>query len=78
MPYIAKKYAMPYIARNLFLDNEQKFDYIQNQLKKAIRIAKKNGHAIAICLPHSITIKVLKDLELIYVNQLPYLQNKIF
>lgn len=77
---MAKKYDMPYIVRNVFLDNEQKFDYIQNQLKKAIKIAKKNGHAIAIGHPHSITIKVLKeskhllkDLELIYVNQLPYL-----
>lgn len=78
---MAKKYNMPYIVRNVFLDNEQDFKYIQNQLKKAIKIAKKNGFAIAICHPHSITIKVLKqskhllkDLELIYVNQLPNLQ----
>ncbi|WP_174247198.1 divergent polysaccharide deacetylase family protein [Arcobacter sp. LA11] len=77
---MAKKYNMPYIVRNVFLDNEQDFSYIQNQLKKAIKIAKKNGHAIAICHPHSITIKVLKqskhllkDLELIYLNQLPFL-----
>ncbi len=77
---MAKKYNMPYIVRNVFLDNELNFVYIQNQLKKAIKIAKKNGHAIAICHPHSITIKVLKqskhllkDLELIYVNQLPFL-----
>ncbi|PLY06513.1 MAG: hypothetical protein C0625_09150 [Arcobacter sp.] len=38
---MAKKYKMPYIVRNVFLDNEQDFAYIQNQLKKAIRIAKK-------------------------------------
>ncbi len=76
---MAKKYNMPYIVRNVFLDNEQDFAYIQNQLKKAIRIAKKNGQAIAICHPHSITLKVLreskhllKDLELVYVNQLSY------
>lgn len=77
---MAKKYDMPYIVRNVFLDNEQDFAYIQNQLKKAIKIAKRNGYAIAICHPHSITIKVLKeskhllkDLELIYLNQLPFL-----
>jgi len=79
---MAKKYNMPYIVRNVFLDNEQDFAYIQNQLKKAIRIAKKNGQAIAICHPHSITMKVLKeskhllkDLELVYLNQLPLVKN---
>ena len=79
---MAKKYNMPYIVRNVFLDNEQDFAYIQNQLKKAIRIAKKNGQAIAICHPHSITMKVLreskhllKDLELVYLNQLSLARN---
>ncbi len=79
---MAKKYKMPYIVRNVFLDNEQDFAYIQNQLKKAIKIAMKNGQAIAICHPHSITMKVLreskhllKDLELVYLNQLPSLKN---
>lgn len=77
---MAEKYNMPYLARNIFLDNEQDFNYIQNQLKQAIRIAKKRGHAIAIGHPYDITIKVLreskpllKDLELIYINQLPNL-----
>lgn len=77
---MTKKFDMPYISRNVFLDNELNFDYIQNQLKKAIKIAKKNGYAIAICHPHSITFKVLKeskilmeDLELIYLDQLPFL-----
>ena len=72
----AKKYNMPYLARNVFLDNEQNFEYIQNQLKKAIKIAHKNGSALAIGHPYDITIKVLreskylfKDLELIYLNQ---------
>jgi polysaccharide deacetylase 2 family uncharacterized protein YibQ len=77
---MAEKYNMPYIVRNIFLDNEQDFNYIQNQLKKAIRIAKKNGFAIAICHPHSITLKTLReskhllnDLEMVYLNQLPFL-----
>lgn len=83
---VAKKYAlkydMPYIVRNTFLDNKKEYAYIQNQLKKAISKAKNDGYSIAIGHPHSMTLKVLKEskhllkgLELIYVNQLPYLQN---
>ncbi|RXJ95076.1 hypothetical protein CRV00_04790 [Malaciobacter molluscorum] len=74
----SKKYNMPYISRNIFLDNKQEFNYIQNQLKKAINIAKKSGYAIAIGHPHSMTLKVLKeskpllkDLNLVYVKELP-------
>ena len=77
----AKKYNIPYISRNIFLDNNQNFSYIQNQLKKAIKIAKKNGVAIAIGHPYSITIKVLrnskhlfKDIDLIYLNSHPKLK----
>lgn len=77
---MAKKYDMPYIVRNTFLDNNKDFNYIQKQLKKAIKIAKKRGYAIAIGHPYPITLKVLnqskhllKDLDLIYVNELPYL-----
>jgi polysaccharide deacetylase 2 family uncharacterized protein YibQ len=81
---VAKKYAikygMPYIVRNTFLDNERNFEYIQNQLKKAIKIAKRKGYAIAIGHPYGITIKVLKeskhllkDVEPIFINKLPYL-----
>lgn len=73
-----KKYEMPYIARNIFLDNKKEFNYIQNQLRKSIRIAKKTGSAIAIGHPYPITIKVLKeskhllkDLNLVYVNKIP-------
>ncbi len=76
----AKKYNMPYIVRNIFLDNKKDYTYIQNQLKKAIKKAKKSGYAIAIGHPHSMTIKVLreskyllKDLDLIYIDELPYL-----
>ncbi len=72
---------MPYIVRNTFIDNDRSFGAIQAQLKKAIEIAKKNGYAIAIGHPHDVTIKVLKeskhllkDVEPIYVNQLPYLK----
>ncbi len=75
---VTKEFGMPYIARNIFLDNKKDFNYIQNQLKKAIKIAKKTGSAIAIGHPYPITMKVLKsskyllkDLDLVYINKLP-------
>ena len=81
---VAKKYSlkydMPYIVRNTFIDNEKDYSYIQNQLKKAIEIAKKRGYAIAIGHPHAMTIKVLREskhllegVEPIFINKLPYL-----
>lgn len=75
---ITKKYNMPYLARNIFIDNKKDFNYIQNQLKKAIRLAKKNGSSMAIGHPYDITIDVIKKskhlfkgLDLIYVKDLP-------
>lgn len=77
----ASKYDMPYIVRNTFIDNELNYRAIQDQLKSAVDIAKKKGYAIAIGHPHEMTLKVLreskplfKDVELIYVKQLPYLK----
>ena len=76
----AKKYDMPYIVRNTFIDNDRDYKSIQTQLIKAIEIAKKQGYAIAIGHPHTVTLEVLKDskslfreVEPIFINQLPYL-----
>ena len=76
----AQKYGMPFIVRNTFIDNEENYKYIQNQLKQAIEIAKKQGYSVAIGHPHAVTLQVLrdakellKDVEPIFINQLPYL-----
>lgn len=45
--------------RNVFLDNEQDRSYILGQLSQAIKSARKNGSAIAICHPHPATISAL-------------------
>jgi len=73
----SKKYGVKMFSRNIFLDNKKDKNYIQKQLKKAIKSAKQNGMAIAIGHPYGITFKtlkeskhLLKDLELVYVNQL--------
>jgi hypothetical protein len=47
--------------RDVFLDNEQNSAYIRGQLAQAVRMAKKNGSAIAICHPHPATIATLTE-----------------
>ena len=50
-----------FAQRDVFLDNENNYDYILNQLQKAENIAGKKGFAIAICHPKSQTYPALKD-----------------
>ena len=73
----AKKYGMRVLSRNIFLDNKKDKKYIQKQLKRAVTIAKKNGSAIAIGHPYSITFTTLKQskhllkgVELVFVQSL--------
>lgn len=74
---VEREFGGKYIARDIFLDNKQNVDYIRGQLKKAVKIAKIKGYAIAIGHPHPATIKalreskdILKNVELVYVKQL--------
>jgi polysaccharide deacetylase 2 family uncharacterized protein YibQ len=73
----ATKYNVPYLSRDIFLDNTKTSYSIKRQLKKAVKIAKKRGFAIAICHPYPVTYKtlndvkdILKDVELVYINEL--------
>jgi len=72
-----KNYHIPLFSRDIFLDNKESSSYIRNQLKKAVKIAKKRGYAIAIGHPHKITLitlknstDILKDVDVIYINEL--------
>ena len=74
---LAKKYNKILMSRDVFLDNKPDINYIQNQLKQAIKIAKRRGYAIAICHPHPKTFEALKDsknilknIEVIYIDEL--------
>lgn len=76
-PEIAKKYNMPLLSRDVFLDNSVNKSEIREQLKKAVVKAKKYGYAIAIGHPHKSTLEVLRDskdllegLEMVYVKDL--------
>ncbi len=74
---ICKEYKDLYIYRDIFLDNKQSISYIQSQLKKAVKIAKHRGYAIAIGHPHNATFRalaksknILKDVEVVYIDEL--------
>ncbi len=74
---IAKINSDPYIGRDIFLDNKPDIKYIQSQLKKAVRIAKAQGYAIAIGHPHVSTLKalaeskeILKGVDVVYMDEL--------
>jgi polysaccharide deacetylase 2 family uncharacterized protein YibQ len=56
---VAERLGVRTARRNVFLDNEQERGYILGQLAQAVRIARKNGTAIAICHPHPATIAAL-------------------
>ncbi len=66
---LAREVGMKSGRRNVFLDNELERGYILGQLSQAVRQAKKNGAAIAICHPHKATISAL-------VSALPGLANQ--
>lgn len=56
---VAQKLGVRAARRNVFLDNEQERGYILGQLNQAVKQARKNGSAIAICHPHPATIAAL-------------------
>lgn len=57
----AKALGVPFVARDVFLDNEQDRDYILRQLETTEKIARLRGYAIAIGHPYAATMDVLED-----------------
>lgn len=51
---------VPYLKRDVFLDNVQDRSYIDSQFNELVRIARRKGTAVAIGHPHPETIEVLK------------------
>lgn len=84
-PKLYKQARRPLLQRDVFLDNTPSVRYTTDQLKLAIKIAKKNGYAIAICHPHQSTFKALanakhslfKEVELVYIKDLPIAKSLI-
>lgn len=61
VPVVMKNLGLPYIARDVFLDHDPEVEAIKKQIKRAIRIAKKHGSAIAIGHPHKKTLQALRE-----------------
>ena len=73
----ARRFGQPYLYRDVFIDNVQSRSAILAQLKKAVRIAKRRGYAIAIGHPHKATFralrsagKVLSQVRTVYMDEL--------
>lgn len=66
----ARLFQLPFAQRDIFLDNIQKADAIQNQIKKLYLIAESHGEGIGIGHPYPVTYKVLKKI-------LPGLRKKV-
>lgn len=76
-PKVMKNFGLNYVARDVFLDHAMDKGSIKAQIKRAVKIAKLHGTAIAIGHPHANTLmalheskKLFKDVELVYINRL--------
>lgn len=59
---LAKENDIPYLTRDIFLDNKQDPEYIRGQFMELVKVAKLNGSALAIGHPHETTIEVLSQM----------------
>lgn len=59
--WAAYDHEVKYIARDVFLDNENDYDYVMEQLRKTQQIAAKKGYAVAIGHPKTKTFEAIKD-----------------
>ena len=58
---IADEWGIPNSQRNVFLDNERNPHAARRQFRALIRLAKKEGAALAIGHPYRSTLQVLKE-----------------
>jgi len=77
VPKIMQQRHKPYVARQIFLDHTPTVVAIKEQIKKAVKRAKRDGYAIAIGHPKKETIEalkqskgVLKEVRLVRIDEL--------
>lgn len=58
---VAREKRVAYAHRHVFLDNENRVDYVNKQLRLAENIARRNGYVVAIGHPKSATYQALKE-----------------
>jgi len=66
----ARLLQIPFAERDVFLDHVLQQDAIRKQISYLVRVAEKNGEAVGIAHPHTITFNILKE-------QLPRLEGKV-
>jgi len=75
----ARRYRVPSLQRDVFLDHERDPEQIQRELERAIALAQRRGFAVAIGHPYPETLDVLEQLpaqleeagvELVFVSEL--------
>jgi polysaccharide deacetylase 2 family uncharacterized protein YibQ len=77
VPKVMSNYGLKYIGRDVFLDHHPQKEYVKAQIKRAIKIAKEHGSAIAIGHPHKNTLlaikeskKLFRDVDLVLVDRI--------
>ncbi|WP_051514463.1 divergent polysaccharide deacetylase family protein [Nitrincola nitratireducens] len=56
---MAQKQGIPSLTRDIFLDHEITYEFVDQQFSKAIELAQEKGHAIIIGHPYPVTIDYL-------------------
>jgi hypothetical protein len=56
---LARARSVPFVARDVFLDNDQSADKVEHQLAEVERVARRKGFAVAIGHPHAATRNAL-------------------
>lgn len=59
---LAKEMGIRTAERKIFLDNEQDMVYIKDKVDELIRVAKRDGKAIAIGHPYDVTFKAIQEM----------------
>lgn len=57
---VARQQGIPYLTRDVFLDNRQEQAYIHNQFKQGLKIAVEQGYAVLIGHPYPETVAYLE------------------
>lgn len=61
VPDLAREWGVPYIQRNIFIDNEVNENSIKQQLDKLLQSARANGRSVGSGHPYPLALKVLRE-----------------
>ncbi|MDX1587879.1 MAG: divergent polysaccharide deacetylase family protein [Oleiphilaceae bacterium] len=59
---VAESRNIPTLSRDVFLDHEQNWDYVDAQFRYLLKQARRHGTAVAIAHPHEVTVSYLEEM----------------